>query len=65
MLQLECCVCGIVGAKTISAPEPIDLLFTNIKARITKLSRPRFSKTLVLVRSRVYKYRPGINIIEH
>ena len=31
-------------------------------ARITKLSRPTFSKTLVLVKSRVKKYRPGLNI---
>ena len=34
-----------------------------MKARITKLFRPRFSKTLVLVKSRVLKYGPRLNII--
>ena len=29
------------------------------KARITKLFRPMFSKTLVLIESRIEKYRPG------
>ena len=33
--------------------------------RITKLCRPRFKKTLVLVKSRVGKHRPRLNIIEH
>ena len=35
------------------------------KGRITKLSRLMFSKTLVLVKSRVLKYRPWLNILEH
>ena len=37
------------------------------KDGITKLSRPRFSKTLVLllVKSKGLKFRPGLNIIEH
>ena len=33
--------------------------------RITKLWRLSFNKTLVLVKYRVYKHRPGLNIIEH
>ena len=32
---------------------------------ITKLADPWFSKTFVLVISRVYKFRPRLNIIEH
>ena len=32
---------------------------------ITKLVDPWFSKTFVLVISRVYKFRPRLNIIEH
>ena len=34
------------------------------KARITKLSRPRFSKTLVLVKSRDKKFSPILKILE-
>ena len=37
----------------------------NTKDPITKLSRPRISKTLVLVKSKVQQYRPKLNIIEH
>ena len=35
----------------------------DIKSRITKLSRHRFSKPFVLIKSRVLKYRPGLNIV--
>ena len=34
-------------------------------ARITELSRPRFSKILVLAKSKVERYSPWLNIIEH
>ena len=37
----------------------------DLKGRNTRLSRPRFSKTLVVFKSRVLKYRPGLHIIIH
>ena len=37
----------------------------NIIDQITKLFRPRFKKTLVLVKPRFWKYRPRLNIKEH
>ena len=36
----------------------------DLLAQSTKLSRPRFSKSLVLVKYRVEKYRPGLKIME-
>ena len=32
---------------------------------ITKIYRLRLSKTLASVKSKIYKYRPGLNMIEH
>ena len=40
-------------------------IFINILKRITNLFSFKASKNLVLVKSRVQKYRPGLNIIEH
>ena len=40
------------------------LIFINTKARITKRFRPRFNKTLVLIKPRSLKNKLRLNIIE-
>ena len=37
----------------------------SIMTRITKLFRPRYKKTLGLVKPKFSKYRPRLEIIEH